>query len=155
MKVALPLLGGCLCGQVRYELRGQPFMVYVCHCKDCQRQSGSAFGMSMPAPRSAFSITAGEPAAFERTMPSGRRSVVRFCAVCATRVFAESSVRVVTIRPGTLDETSWLRPAAQNFMRSAQSWSCIDDIPGFDTQPEAFEEIGRLWRQQGITFVRS
>ena len=39
--------GGCQCGQIRYEVSGEPIVLYRCHCTECQRQSGSAFGMSM------------------------------------------------------------------------------------------------------------
>ena len=152
-EIALPLTGGCLCGACRYELRAAPIAVYACHCTDCRRQSGSAFGMSMPAPRAAFAVTSGEPATWPRILPSGRRSTVRFCATCATRLFAESTETIVTIRPGTLDDTRWLRPAAQMFMRSALPWACIAEVQGFEAQPSSFEDVARAWRVQGLRFV--
>ena len=152
-EIRLPLTGGCLCGACRYALRAAPFVVYACHCTDCRRQSGSAYGLSMPAPRAAFAVTQGEPAAWLRTLPSGRRSNVRFCGVCATRLFAESSPDIVTIRPGTLDDTGWLRPAAQMFMRSALPWACLEDVQGYESRAPGFDEPARLWRAQGLRFV--
>lgn len=127
-------------------------MVYACHCTDCRRQSGSAYNLSMPSPREGFAVTAGEPAGFERTLPSGRKSTVRFCATCASRLFAESGA-VVTLRPGTLDDTGWIRPAAQNFTRSALPGALIPDVPGFETQPADFAEIAALWRRQDLEFA--
>jgi hypothetical protein len=46
------LAGGCQCGAVRYEIRGEPMSLYVCHCRECQRQSSSAFGISVIVKRS-------------------------------------------------------------------------------------------------------
>jgi hypothetical protein len=153
-EIALPLRGGCLCGACRYELRARPFMVYLCHCRDCQRQSGSAFTLSMPAPRDAFEFVSGDPARFPRVLPSGRTAVVRFCGVCATRLCGESSPTVVTVRAGTLDDTSWLRPAAQNWTRSALPWACVAEVPGHETNPASYEEIGRAWTALGIRFAK-
>jgi len=151
-EIALPLVGGCLCGACRYELSAAPFLVYVCHCKDCQRQSGSAFGMSMPAPRPALRVTLGEPARYERVMPSGRTSVTRFCGQCATRLFAEASDSVVVLRPGTLDDASWVEPAAQGWSAGAHAWACIDGIPSHPRNPESYGAIARAWQAQGIRF---
>lgn len=160
-RIALPLTGRCLCQQVRYELNAAPYMLYVCHCTDCQRQSGSAFGMSMPAPRAALTLTGAEPASFRRSLPSGRTSYVRFCGVCGTRVFAEPvdhSSGVVVIRPGTLDDTRWLKPVAQNFTRSAHAWACLDDVLDLELQPEhpdQWDAIRRRFRAQGLEFARA
>ena len=152
-QVTLPLTGGCHCGAVRYELNAPPWFVYACHCTDCQRQSGSAFNMSMPAPREAFRLTSGDPARYPRTLPSGRRSTVRFCGACGTRLFSESSETSVTIRPGTLDDTRWLKPSAQFWTRSAQGWACIEGVPSYEEQSDGFAEPVRAWRKQGVTFV--
>ena len=46
-----PYLGGCQCGTIRYKIRGEPWAIYACHCTECQRQSTSAFGLSMPVRR--------------------------------------------------------------------------------------------------------
>ena len=62
----LPITGGCQCGAVRYAIAAAPLTVYACHCTDCQRQSGSAFALSLIAPRDAVRITEGTPAVWER-----------------------------------------------------------------------------------------
>jgi hypothetical protein len=152
-EIALPLTGGCLCGACRYELRAAPYLLTVCHCTHCRRQSGSAFGMSMPAPAEAFHVTLGEPASFARVMPSGRSSVVRFCAACACRLFTEAGPKIVTLRPGTLDDTRWLRPVAQLWTNSALPWACLDDVPSHPGNAPDYDELGRAFRAQGIRFV--
>jgi hypothetical protein len=145
-EIALPLTGGCHCGAVRYELTAAPYLAYVCHCTDCQRQTGSAYGMSMPAPRAAFRVTKGDPASYRRTTPSGRIGVGRFCGACGTRVFSESTPEIITLRPGTLDDASWVVPAAQIWTRSAHPWACLDDVVSNDENPDGYEAATRAWR---------
>ena len=62
----LPLSGGCQCGRVRYQIRAEPLAVYVCHCTECQRQSGSAFALSLAVARDlalvGYDIGSSEPA---------------------------------------------------------------------------------------------
>jgi hypothetical protein len=52
-----PYTGGCQCGSVRYVLAAEPVRTVACHCKECQRQSGSAFGMSMIVPGKSLTVT--------------------------------------------------------------------------------------------------
>ena len=54
--------GGCGCEAIRYELTGAPLFVHACHCHDCQRRSGSAFGMTMLIEETQLKLTRGEPA---------------------------------------------------------------------------------------------
>ncbi|MBW4535755.1 MAG: GFA family protein [Pleurocapsa minor HA4230-MV1] len=61
-----PYTGGCQCGQIRYEIQAEPLTLYACHCKECQKQSSSAFGMSMPVPRDAVVILQGQPKQWKR-----------------------------------------------------------------------------------------
>jgi hypothetical protein len=153
-EVRLPLTGGCFCGACRYELSAPPYLVYACHCTDCQRQSGSAFNMTMPAPAAAFRVTQGQPARFERTTARGRKTVVRFCGACGSRLFAESNPEAVSIRPGTLDDTTWIKPVAQFFSASAHDWALVDGIESHDDQPpDVLSRLIRAWRATAPRFV--
>jgi len=78
--------GGCQCGAVRYRVVGEPVMVGVCHCMQCQRQSGSAFGMSFIVPKEAFELLSGSLKTFTRTSDSSRPVVCAFCPECGTRI---------------------------------------------------------------------
>jgi Glutathione-dependent formaldehyde-activating enzyme len=60
-KCLIPLKGTCQCRKVRYEIRPELLTVYVCHCTECQWQSGSAFSLSMIVPREGVAIVADEP----------------------------------------------------------------------------------------------
>ena len=121
------LEGGCQCGRVRYRLEGRPPGLAVCHCRGCQRQSGSAFGMSLAVPRDAFRLTAGELAAFTVVCDSGRRKECSFCPGCGTRIHHRVLEGALSLKAGTLDDTSWLEPQAHYWTKRRQPWVVIPD----------------------------
>jgi hypothetical protein len=148
---SLPLAGGCLCGAIRYEIGAYPLLLYACHCTNCQRQSGSAFAMNMPVAASAFRIVRGEPKGWRRLSPSGAEAISWFCADCAGRIHGSRPGRAesVTVRAGSLDDTSWFLPAAHFFMRSAQPWiRPAQDATCYETAPPDFEDLAKAWRSR-------
>jgi hypothetical protein len=138
---------------VRYGIGEPPLALYVCHCTDCQRQSGSGFGMSMPVRRSALAVTKGEPRRWERTTPSGQVVECYFCADCGTRLFHVPArhPKIANVKPGTLDDTRWLRPAGQMWTRSAQPWLAVPPGPlTFEEQPADFKPMYEAWQEQAL-----
>lgn len=130
--------GGCQCGAVRYRLTEEPVMLAICHCKDCQRQSGSAFGMSLVVPKSGFSLLSGTLKTFERLADSGRKLSCSFCPECGTRIHHEPRYAegILNIKAGTLDDTSWLEPRVSVWMRSKQPWVVLPEgLPTIEMQP--------------------
>ena len=119
----VPYTGGCQCGSVRYVLTTEPMRVVACHCKECQRQSGSAFGMSMPVGKDSLAVS-GLTRRFTRTADNGNEVTGVFCPECGVRIYhvLKSAQDVVSIKPGTLDDTRWLRPELFIWMTSAQGW---------------------------------
>jgi hypothetical protein len=147
-----PYTGGCQCGAIRYRVTAEPLTVYACHCTECQKQTSSAFGLSMVFPADAFALTAGAPRAWIRTADSGRDVTGHFCPACGTRIWHEPAARpgTITLKPGTLDDTSWFRPVANVWTRSAQPWVRIDpDLLNFETQPDTAEPLGERYRARG------
>ena len=133
-----PREGGCQCGAVRYRLEGEPVALTACHCSECQRQSGSAFGMSLIVSKDAFQLLSGEPKQFDRTADSGRSVECAFCPACGTRIYHEPTDRkdTLNIKPGTLDDTSWLSPALHVWTKSKQPWVLIPEgVRCFEGQP--------------------
>ena len=120
----LPLIGGCQCGRIRYEVTAEPLTLYCCHCHECQKQASSAFGMSLPLKKEAVRVTAGTPRHWVREAASGAKVDCHFCADCGTRLFHESERNpgVLVVKPGTLDDTSWLTPIGHIWTSSAQPW---------------------------------
>ena len=118
------LTGGCQCGQLRYEVRGEPLGAYCCHCTQCQTQSGSAFGMSLIVAWPDWHVTEGEVTTWSRTTERGTTTICHFCATCGTRVMHERAGNTtrVTLKAGTLDDTSGLHVAGHMWVSSAQPW---------------------------------
>lgn len=121
-----PKTGGCQCGHVRYEILSEPLGLAVCHCRDCQRQSSSAFGMSLSVPRGAFALRSGTLKTFEVTCDSGRIKTCSFCPECGTRIHHQTE-RGMSLKAGTLDDTSWLKPDAHYWTARKQPWIEIKD----------------------------
>ena len=130
--------GGCQCGRLRYAITGDPVAVIACHCTECQKQSGSAFGMSMIVGQGAFRWLAGEPRTFTTTTDSGATKDCLFCSECGNRILnALSSLpAVLNVKPGTLDETAWLEPSIHVWLDSKQPWAPVPDgVRRFDRNP--------------------
>jgi len=148
---ALPLTGGCICGSVRYEIASFPLLLYTCNCTNCQKQSGSAFGMTMPVTARDFRIVQGAPKGWRRLSPQGVEVTSWFCGDCGNRIYGERAGRSerVNVRAGTLDDTSWLKPVAHFFTRSAQHWvQPAADAICYETQPSDVQPLVQAWRVQ-------
>jgi hypothetical protein len=131
-----PYIGGCQCGSVRYVLTTEPIRLAACHCKECQRQSGSAFGLSMLVKKDSLTVT-GLTKQFMRTADSGNEVAGVFCPECGVRIYhAPQFIEdVLALKPGTLDDTSWLRPSHFIWMKSAQGWVPVPDgVKAFEGQ---------------------
>ena len=125
-KTARPYPGRCQCGGISYEGAGQIHRLNVCHCRDCQMQSGSAFGMSLVIAPEAFQLLSGELKTFELTAESGRVKTCAFCPDCGVRIYNRTSA-LMSVKAGTLDDVSWLSPDAHDWTRSKQPWMALPD----------------------------
>lgn len=140
----LPLTGACQCRAVRYQCAVGPRSIYACHCTECQRQSGSAFGTSMLVPREAFAFTQGAPKSWVRISDSGRKVDCLFCPDCGVRLvhLPQHSPQLAIIRPGTLDDTRSIRLAGHIWTASRQPWF---EVPSgslaYDGQPPDFSKL--------------
>jgi hypothetical protein len=119
--------GGCQCGSVRYRLESEPLGLAVCHCTECQRQSGSAFGMSLAISSDSFRLLSGELKTFTVICDSGRTKSCAFCPSCGTRIYHQVIAAAMSIKAGTLDDTSWLRPDAHYWTKRKQPWVSIPE----------------------------
>ena len=116
--------GQCLCGRVRYQVRGEPLRVGLCHCGDCRRESGAVFTTFAVWPRDAFS-SAGEVSIFK-----GRS----FCSACGSRLF-NLTADEAEIRIGSLDDAPTnLRPTYEIWIKRREHW--LDPLPGGQSYEE-------------------
>jgi hypothetical protein len=130
------LTGGCLCGAVRYAYEGDVGAAGYCHCADCRRVSGSAFGISVRVDASQFRIVRGRPRTFTKAGDSGRLVTRAFCGDCGSPLFTLPPERpdVVFIKAGSLDDPTLVKPDRQAWTRSRVSWAEIDpQIATFET----------------------
>ena len=100
------LKGGCQCGAVRYEVAGVPLATYVCHCRECRKQSASAFGISVIVRTSDLHLRQGAVASWTRGTDSGGRLKCVFCPECGSRLWHEDEPKgpTVSVKGGSLDE---------------------------------------------------
>ena len=130
--------GGCQCGRVRYRVDGEPVAMTICHCRECQRQSGSAFGTSTIVRKDAFTILRGEPKIYTRDSDSGRPVVCAFCPECGTRIYHEPRYMdgVVNVKAGTFDDPSFFRPSIEVWTKRQHPWLAMTcDLQSFEAQP--------------------
>lgn len=112
---AVERTGGCLCGAVRYRVRGEPVHVGRCHCTDCRKESGSAFSVYAQWPVDAFELV-GEVSSYE-----GRG----FCPRCGSRLLnpIDPGDSLVEIRIGSLDDAPFrLQPEAEIWVKRREPW---------------------------------
>jgi hypothetical protein len=116
--------GGCLCGKVRYEVRGRLRDVIACHCIQCRRTSGH-FVAATACRRQAFTLLKAETLKWYVAIPGFRRG---FCAECGSNLFFEEvGGERVSIAAGSLDEPQGLTIAAHIFASEAGDYYEIDD----------------------------
>jgi hypothetical protein len=150
------IAGGCQCGALRYALSAEPQAIYVCHCTECQRQSASAFGMSMPVSETGLTLTSGTPKEWRRTAASGHVVTAFFCPECGSRIFTRSTrlPGTVFLKCGTLDDTRRLRPVVHFWTSSAQPWVPIPPGDLSSLRDEAdFAAIAERWQRLGCRLL--
>jgi hypothetical protein len=133
----MKISGKCLCGKLTYEADADPNLVCVCHCKDCQRQTGTAFATLVIIPRDTFKMD-GERRTFTQAGGSGQPLKRHFCPDCGSPIAIDAAVLPdsVLISAGTLDDTSFVKPTRNIFCSSAQRWVPLtQDTPNFPLGP--------------------
>jgi hypothetical protein len=117
--------GRCHCGRITYEATVEPEKASICHCTDCQMLSGSAFRVTVPAPKGTFSLLTGRPGIYVKTADSGAKRTHAFCPDCGTPVYSSAAVdpSSYTLRVGCLRQRAQLRPRMQKYCGSALEWA--------------------------------
>jgi hypothetical protein len=141
--------GGCACGALRYRVRSRPMFVHCCHCKDCQRQTGTAFVLNAVIEADRVDLLSGDPQPFEMPTDSGRPHTVFRCPRCGTGVWSNygglSQLRFV--RVGTLDDPTTLPPDVHIYTRSKLPWIALPQgVPAFD----AYYSSRELWPAESL-----
>lgn len=143
--------GRCQCGNVGYRLLGAPLMIYACHCRDCQKQSSSAFGISLWMNRHDVKFS-GSPASLWSTHGgSGAVKICAYCSLCGSRIYhtRKGALAPLSIKAGTLNDTNWLKPVAHIWTKHAQPWLNIEqsELHCFQGEPDD-KTLRRIWAEQ-------
>ncbi|MGD9812505.1 MAG: GFA family protein [Sphingobium sp.] len=128
--------GGCACGVARYRVEGDPIFVNNCHCRQCQRQTGSTSVVNMFYEAERLTLLSGETSRHVVKAGSGGDHVIVRCASCETALWSHYprlGEHCAAIRVGTLDDASSVRPDAVIYTGERMPWVALpDDIPAFE-----------------------
>ena len=145
-----PLKGGCACGQVRYRMQTKPMYVHCCHCRWCQRESGSAFALNALIEYDQVEVFQGEVEMVETPSESGRGQSFARCPNCKVALWSHylgMGMHVNFMRVGTLDEPDHVQPNIHIYTASKQPWVVIqDEIP---SKPGYYDRK-KLWSQESL-----
>lgn len=133
----MTMTGQCLCGEVSYKVEGDLQMTGVCHCKNCQRQAGSAYSVLFAVGDDQIVIS-GDLKTYEDRADSGNIVHRHFCPSCGSPIKSSLPTQpgVTFIKAGTLDDTSVLDPSIHFWTGSKQDWVDVDPaIPQIEGNP--------------------
>jgi len=126
--MAESISGSCLCGAVRFTIGAPVTELRACHCKDCQKVSGSFGTVNAIVPAEAFKITKGTPRRYEKTADSGRVLYRHFCGDCGAPIysFRAATPERVVVRAGAFDGAGPMKITGNIWTKSAREWAHID-----------------------------
>lgn len=117
--------GACLCGHITYEAEIDPDLVAVCHCTDCQVNSGSVYGVVAGVIDQRFKLLSGSLQEYDKIAESGRTRTLTFCAKCGTRIYSRTKddpFAFFGLRVGSIRQRAKLLPKKQVWCNSALPW---------------------------------
>ncbi len=130
--------GGCNCGGIRYSIASDPVVVAQCHCRNCQRQSGSAFSVNLMVKADSVTTTGTLTTYVDHDTKSGNPVYRRFCGTCGSPIFSELSESngMVIVKAGTLDEPGAFKPSVGVWRSTQWPWVPVPEgMPGFPENP--------------------
>jgi len=117
--------GGCDCGQIRYQVLNSPLIVHCCHCRWCQRETGSAFALNAMIESNEISLISGQPKLHKTPSASGQGQLIGRCPDCQVAVwshYAGLGPKMAFLRVGTLDNPDLMPPDIHIYTTSKQPW---------------------------------
>ncbi len=138
--------GGCTCGEIRYEILAKPLIVHCCHCRWCQRQTGSAFAVNALFEADHVNLTKGDVEILAVASPSGKGQTIARCQSCRIAVWSNyymGGLRefIRFIRVGTLDMPDIMPPDVHIFTSTKQPWVQLPEDANVADQFYKYEEI--------------
>lgn len=131
------IAGHCRCGKVSYRSSAEPAFAGVCHCRNCQKSTGSAYATVVGLPADSLSVS-GTTKQFDDVADSGKAAHRAFCPECGSTVtqWVDTMPGIIMITAGTLDDPNAVKPAMQLYCDSALPWAIIGgDVTSFPKMP--------------------
>ena len=131
----VPLAGGCVCGRVRFELTEPPTSASYCHCRRCQRRTGTAASAQARIAPGSLRVTSGDEHIRSYDPPDGFSKL--FCSACGSALFSRhpDDPGIMSVRLGAFDEDPGIRPSYRQFVAYAAPWEPLPD-DGLPRYPE-------------------
>ena len=145
-----PLEGGCDCRAIRYRMQTRPLFTHCCHCRWCQRETGSAFVLNAMIESDRLTLLAGTPTKVHTPSASGAGQQIWRCSQCWVALwshYAGAGPSVSFVRVGTLDDPDRLPPDIHIFTASKQPWVVLP--PGTPAVPEYYDRK-QLWPAESL-----
>ncbi len=142
--------GGCTCRQVRYRMSTKPLFVHCCHCRWCQRETGSAFALNAMIESDRVQLLEGDVAVIDTPSNSGKGHRISRCPTCQVAVwstYAGAGEAIRFIRVGTLDEPANMPPDIHIYTASKQPW--VQLPPGIPAEAEYYKVTER-WPEESV-----
>ncbi len=139
--------GGCTCGGVRYHMNAAPMIVHCCHCRWCQRETGSAFVINAVVETSALEVT-GETVMVDTPSQSGKGQKIVRCPACHVALWShypQSGQILAFVRAGTLDDPGAIKPDVHIYTESKLPWV---KLPEGARVFEQFYNVPEVWSDQ-------
>lgn len=145
-----PQEGGCACGAVRYRITRRPMFVHCCHCRWCQRETGSAFALNALVEAGEVALLKGRPETIDTPSQSGRGQRIVRCPTCRVALwsnYAGAGAAVHFVRVGTLDDPDRFPPDIHIFTSSKQPWVRLPEgTPAF----AEFYRRSEVWPKESV-----
>lgn len=145
----MSLDGGCTCRFVRYRMASRPLFVHCCHCRWCQRETGTAFALNALIESERVSLLDGEPVIVLTPSASGRGQKIVRCPRCSVAVWSHyaGADTLSFVRVGTLDEPDRFPPDIHIYTASKQPWVVLP--PGALAVPEYYR-VSERWPKESL-----
>ncbi len=142
--------GGCTCGTMRYRMTSNPMFVHCCHCRWCQRETGTAFALNAMIESDRVILLQGAPVMVDTPSNSGKGQKIARCPDCRVALWSHyggAGDALSFVRVGSLDEPDRLPPAIPIFTASKQPW--VELPPGVPCV-EAYYSSKEYWPEESI-----
>ncbi len=151
----MSLEGRCACGAIKYKLTASPMIVHACHCRDCQRLTGSGFVINIWIERKFVEPGGADPKSFRLAGGTGKPHDVFFCGACGTYLWSRyhgAPGDFLFVRAGTLDNPDAVTPDVHIFTRSKVPWLDLPPkVPAF----KEFYKIDEVWSAESKERMRN